>query len=906
MNNEHSQHLLNVLKAVRDVNRLIARADNFYELCDGLCRVLIDSREYNNAWIVLLKDSVPQQPYFHAGFGHSFKKMAELLDKGFFPVCAERSIKNQKLSVIHNPVKECDFCPFFKYHDESSGFSYPVLWKNDLMGWVSVSVPRKYSEDSEEQILFTEMVNDLAFAVYSLKAREQNKNLAYNYESLIKNTKDPVFILDNNGLILFTNPAADDYYEYGNNNKEVNISVLFPEAKIELLQNSLETVRKEGVVSFLSVVRNKYKKNIDVEISMTKNPDLADSSINCYIHNLTDRDKAVRALRESEEKFQMLFDKAPLGYQSLDDEGCFIEVNQAWLEILGYQREEVIGKFFGDFLHPDYVSDFRERFPLFLERGKIHSEFFMKKKNGDDCCISFEGRIAHNSDGSFKQTHCILNDITDRLTAEKNLREQELYFRNIFENIETGVVIYEAVDNGKDFTIFDMNKSGLILTDSDIDNIRGKKVTDVFPFVKEFGLFKVLQSVYKSGSPSFLSVSEYSDLNITLYLENRVSKLPDGKLIVLFKDYYEQRKMKEEIMQIQKMESLGKLAGGISHDFNNLLTPILGYTELLKRNSSLGKKEQKQIEKIHGASLRASSLVNKLLTFSRKKPVNIKALNINIIINDFMELIAKTIHENIRIKLNLDEELNNIKGDQGQFDQILMNLFVNSQDAMPDGGEIEITSFNRNKDVCLSFKDSGQGIPEPVLSHIFEPFYTTKAVKGTGLGLSTVYGIVNQHKGRIDVKSAPGKGTEFILFFPQSGEKFLQNEEVKEIEKSDSQLRILLVEDDEDVLELLESILNESGFFTEKVLNGRKALELLEKDSNFDLIISDVIMPEMSGLILYEIISSRYRNIKFLFISGYSDDFRINNQYIHTTELFIQKPFTSAAVISKIKDICNI
>ncbi len=905
MGSEYYSHQLEVLKAIRTVNRLITHADDVTELCDGICTLLIDSREYNNAWIVLLENGMPVQPYYHAGFGSRFNEMKILLEKSIFPVCAEQALNTHSLSVIKDPVRKCKYCPFFNNHNECAGFSCPLIWKNKLLGWITVSVPKKYAEDSEEQALFTEMVDDLSYALFNLKNRDQNISLVYNYETIINNTRDSIFVISKTGDILFMNHAADECFNFDLSENNYKIFQIFSENLINHIKNNIEKVISTGFLSFLSVIKNRYDKEIDVEISVSKNITSPENSIICLIHDLTDRNKAIKSLRESEERFQMFFDKAPLGYQSLDENGCFIEVNQAWLDTLGYQKEEVLGKWFGDFLHPDFVSAFKERFPLFIRKGKIHSEFYMRKKSGEDCYIAFEGRIAHNPDGSFKQTHCILNDITEKKKAENILKERESYFRNMFENISTGVALCEAVNGGENFIIFDMNPAGQKIIDCDIENIRGKIITEVFFGVEDYGILKVIQSVYKTGKPNFIPRTDYQNHRITLYLEIRVSKLPDGKMIVLFADYSNQRNLEEEILQARKMESIGKLAGGIAHDLNNLLTPILGYSELLKYSENMNEKEILHVEKIYGAGIRASSLVTKLLAFSRKQPLRYVSLNLNQIIEDFIKILGKTIYENITIKLNLDNSIGYINGDQGEIEQIIMNLCVNAQDSMSDGGEIIIATYSRNSKIILSVKDSGTGIPESVFSNIFEPFVTTKGVNGTGLGLSIVYGIVQQHNGEIDVKSSSGNGTEFIIAFPEFQERMKDVQINNRVQDNSDSKRILIVEDDEEILEMLGEILTEKGFRIEKVSNGKKALELLDKDSNFDLIISDVIMPELNGIGLYEIVSARYKNIKFLLISGYSNDFSISGQNIYSTNIFIQKPFTIEKLSYKINEILS-
>ena len=398
------------------------------------------------------------------------------------------------------------------------------------------------------------------------------------------------------------------------------------------------------------------------------------------------------------------------------------------------------------------------------------------------------------------------------------------------------------------------------------------------------------------------SVEIFTRLTSKFHLSDK----EDSSLLrIILTDITEQKKMEEEIHQIRKMESIGKLAGGIAHDLNNLLTPVLGYSEILMKNKVLGEKETLQVEKIYSSSVRAANLIGKLLTFSRKQPVRNEVLNLNEIINDFVMLLGKTIKENIRIKLDLDNSIGNIKGDHGQVEQILMNLCVNSQDAMPDGGMIIMKTSPGKEEVFLSIKDTGEGIDESMFANIFEPFFSTKGVKGTGLGLSTVYGIVQKHKGKIDVKSSKEWGTEFIISFPGCTDE-LENKKKENANKNNSSSKkILLVEDDEEILVLLENILTENGFSTEKAENGKKAVKLLEKDSDFDLIISDVIMPEMTGLDLYDYVLSKYSDIKFLFISGYSNDFKVKGKNIYSTNIFIQKPFSPEEVVSRINKICD-
>ncbi|MDC7222697.1 MAG: PAS domain S-box protein, partial [Spirochaetales bacterium] len=275
-----------------------------------------------------------------------------------------------------------------------------------------------------------------------------------------------------------------------------------------------------------------------------------------------------KELKESEERFQMLFQKAPLGYQSLDKDGNFIDVNEAWLTTLGYEKQEVLGRWFGDFLAPDYVEAFRERFPLFKERGQIHSEFYMIHKSGEKRYIIFEGRIGHKENGEFRQTHCILADHTQKKQVEDALKESEAHLRSIFENISVGVFVYEPSSNGKDFTLVDINRGGIKLTGKSREELKGQGVDRIFPGAWEMGLIDLMITASRTGSPQKLPMTAYRDKDRSLVLESHITPLPSGRLVVLHEDKTDFFQMEERLRQSEKMEAIGKLAGGVAHDFN--------------------------------------------------------------------------------------------------------------------------------------------------------------------------------------------------------------------------------------------------------------------------------------------------------------------------------------------------
>ncbi|MDC7233911.1 MAG: response regulator [Spirochaetales bacterium] len=366
----------------------------------------------------------------------------------------------------------------------------------------------------------------------------------------------------------------------------------------------------------------------------------------------------------------------------------------------------------------------------------------------------------------------------------------------------------------------------------------------------------------------------------------------------------EKKELEEQYLQTQKMESLGRLAGGIAHDLNNLLTPIIGFSELSMEDTG---KEKIYIKEINKAGIRAARLVKKLLVFSRKHDTNNEFLNLNSLIRDFYQLLRASIHENIEIILNLDESLKPVYTDMVHIEQILMNLAVNARDAMPDGGILTISTCQTvagGEDfVTLKVRDTGTGMSGETANLIFEPFYSTKGESGSGLGLSTVYGLVKQHNGEISVSTKLGEGSCFQIIFPLSKEK----EDGKEDDLptyfdriSSTGRKILLVEDDEQVRELNESILRKWGYSVLSCTRGEDAMKQFDS-FNPQILLSDVVMPGMSGPELFRACKEKDPGIKAIFMSGFTRSSLQDNDLKET--LFLQKPFTLSQLRTRLNSL---
>ncbi len=390
--------------------------------------------------------------------------------------------------------------------------------------------------------------------------------------------------------------------------------------------------------------------------------------------------------------------------------------------------------------------------------------------------------------------------------------------------------------------------------------------------------------------------------------------------VAIKRDITEDIILEMEYHQTRKVESIGRLAGGVAHDLNNLLTPILGYSEILLHDTDLGDGRKESVDQILRAGFKARDLVRQLLAFSRKQILEYRPLDMNEVVAGFELLLRRTIREDIVIKLVLSPDKCSIMADIGQIEQVIMNLSVNAQDAMPKGGyltietavtELDTTYADKHEGVesgtyvRLAISDTGAGMDESTRSHIFEPFFTTKGSMGTGLGLSTVYGIVKQHSGNIWVYSELDKGTTFKLYLPLSRESNIEMNNSSDTESSTKGSEtILLVEDSEQVRNLAHAILTERGYKVLAAENGLDALKVMATHNGLvHLLLTDVIMPGMNGQELFSRANARQPGLKVIYMSGYTDDMIAHHGVMDKNTAFIQKPFTVQVLANKVREV---
>ena len=495
--------------------------------------------------------------------------------------------------------------------------------------------------------------------------------------------------------------------------------------------------------------------------------------------DITDRKRIEESLREKEAYFYSLFEHAPMGYQSLDEDGCFIEVNQAWLETLGYTREEVIGKWFGEFMTPEFVDGFRERFPLFKAKGKIHSEFEMLHKDGRRLVIAFEGRIGYKPDGTFKQTHCILSDITKRKKVEKELRESAAYL----DIMGDALMVLDSQSN-----VVKVNNLFSKLWGYTFNEVYGKPVFGMFPKEELSKHQSEMEKTSKKGGVrtfDTIALTKAKKL-INVSVSGTILKDKNGKLlnfIALFRDITDRIQAEEEIkrkneeLQLLNTEK-DKFFSIISHDLRTPFNNFLGFTQLLVEK--LPTFTLKEIHKI-AVSMRTTatdlfSLLENLLEWSRlQRDVVIFSPSSFMLmqkISESMSLVVESAtKKEIDISYAIPDELT-VFADENMLRSIICNLSANAIKFTPHAGKITITAKSLDNDwIEISVKDTGIGMNKEMVGNLFQVGINTSRTgtagePGTGLGLIICKEFIEKHGGKIWVESQKGKGSTFYFKLP--------------------------------------------------------------------------------------------------------------------------------------------
>ena len=646
----------------------------------------------------------------------------------------------------------------------------------------------------------------------------------------------------------------------------------------------------------------------------------------------------------------------------IDRRYVYQAVNNAYLSFYRKTREEVVGRPVQEVMGEDIFrekekvrldralageeAEYEDRFsfgdaeprymllryyPLVSEEGAVEGVIssawdITERKSVEKKTLKMqrdlEAEVKEHTEKLSQAITALEHEVEVRTRAEDDLKASREKLSKIFRAIPDPV----SITTYEDGIFLDVNESFLHMTGYTRDEVIGRTSLELGIWYDPSERAKVMEMIREQGGVRNHEVKFRSKTGGSRVMLVSVELMElEGKQHVLFvsRDITDRKNLETEVIRSQKMEAIGRLAGGITHDFNNLLTAIDGYCELALLR--IGKPDQVRanILKIKDVKNTASSLIRQLLAFSRRQTVKPRSLDMNTVVENMQSMLKQFIGESVELKIRLQRDIGNVYADQGHVEQIIMNLVLNARDAMKKGGTLSISTSRVHLDesaaemhvdlvpgdyIKLEVSDTGVGMDEETMAHAFEPFFTTKeSGKGTGLGLATVYGIVRNNGGRISLKSEIGRGTTFEVFLPVSREpaEAAARRPEKVGARGGSEV-ILVVEDNRYVLDLLTEVLGSLGYTLLKAKSGEEAMDVCAAHSgDIDLVIADVVLPGMDGPAVVKILLKSYPGMKILYITGYPGEVVSLYGISDTERHLLQKPFSAAALTEKVREVLD-
>ncbi|MBN1661988.1 MAG: PAS domain S-box protein [Deltaproteobacteria bacterium] len=827
------------------------------------------------------------------------------------------------------------------------GFDWEILKKDGTRLAVESSVALKRN-DHDKPIGFRGIVRDAAQRKQAEKELRQSEE---RYRTILEIMGEGYAEEDLKGTLTYVNDVACKLMGY---RREELIGMNYrqyttPETArdmYEVYRRIYETGRPVSMLDYDVICKDGAVRKLQQNAALLTDESGQPKGFRVLVWDVTEKIKAQQAVKESEKLYRMIVENMHEIIWTMDLDLHFKYTSPSNAQITGFTTEEVKKTPLRELLTPASYGLVEKVFleemalelsgePFDPKRSRI-MELESRHKNGGTVWVEVTASFSRDENG--KPVEIIINgrDITERKTAEKALESSDKRYRMIVENMHDTI------------TIVDLNMNYLYQSPSEI-RVTGFTPEEVMkiPISKQVtpaslnlmaGILAEELELEYSGRPfdpnrfRTFEVESYRKNGDIIWLEftatfNRDEQGKPVTILLVGRDITQRKKAEEEkeklekqLIQARKMETVGRLAGGVAHDFNNMLNVIMGYAELTKMSLSEDSEIMQNILEIEKAAFRSRDLTAQLLAFSRKQIIAPKMINLNSLISDTQNSIARLIGEDIDFNFVPGDDLNMVKIDPSQFEQILMNLAVNARDALPDGGKLTIETANLRIDptycqdhldfipgdyVLLAVSDNGTGIDKNDLQYIFEPFFTTKAVgKGTGLGLATVYGIVKQHNGFINVYSEPDRGTTFKIYLPASTDAEKEPEDISRQPLIVGAGNILLVEDDDMLRGMITEMLEIMGYGVTAVGNPKEALPLFEDgETSIDLVITDVVMPGMNGRELRDRLNNIRPGVKVLFMSGYTSNVIVHHGVLEDGVHFIQKPFNMNVLARKIAEI---
>jgi two-component system, cell cycle sensor histidine kinase and response regulator CckA len=758
-----------------------------------------------------------------------------------------------------------------------------------------------------------------------VSSRESQKNLAL-LQGIMEGTADAVFVKDPQGRYLMINPAGARFL--GRTIDDVvgkdDTELFTPEVGRHIMecdrdvmrrgesQTYEETATAAGVTRTYLATKGPYRGPNGQVIGLLG-----------ICSDISDRKRAEEEIQRNLALLQGIMEGSPDAIFVKDLEGRYVMVNSAGARYLGRTADEVIGKDDVEMFGPVVGSEIRERDRIVLQSGETGTfEQVFNLAGVTRTFLTTKGPF-RDASGRAIGVLGVSRDFTDRKQAEEEVRRSQQKLSIHFEHTPLAVVEWDM-----EFRVAAWNPSAERIFGYSREEAIGQHASFIVPSQFREHVAKVWQELVRQRAGVRSTNDNITKEGRTISCEWYNTPLVDesGQMLgaaSLAQDVTERVALEERLRQSQKMEAVGRLAGGVAHDFNNLLTVILGYSQILADGVPSGSRLSESTAQIKSAADRAAGITRQLLAFSRKAVLSPRVINLNDIMLNLDSLLRRLIGEDIEVMTVPSNDLGSVKADPGQIEQVIMNLALNARDAMPRGGKLTLETANvlleesyarrhqpaePGRYVMLAVSDTGHGMSPETQGRIFEPFYTTKEVgKGTGLGLSMVYGIVKQSGGYIWVYSEPDQGTTFKIYLPRVDEPADAagaDNRPKSVQRGTE--TILLVEDDPQLRQLSSSVLTHCGYKVLVAGGPEEGFELFKANQrDIRLLVTDVVMPRMNGRQLAEQIALISPNIRVLYISGYTSNAIVHYGVLDPGLWFLPKPFSLSALVAKVREVLD-
>jgi PAS domain S-box-containing protein len=843
---------------------------------------------------------------------------------------------------IKNWQREYEVDKFLLEAGFRSDFLTPLIVNDRCIGTLNVASMKTNGIGEKKRFIIELLAPRLAQALQNAMNIDTLLVSEKRYRNLVESIEEDHFIYvhDTNGVFTYLSPSITNILGYTPTEFMTHYATYLTDAQINkevILHTDLSI---KGVKQPPYEVEIYHKDRTIRWLMVSEVPAFNSSNqvvaVQGIAHDITERKRTENALMEGEKRYKRLTDSvtdyiftvrvengqpvstthgpacvAVTGYTS--DE--YSTDTYLWYNMVHAEDKEAVIK------HADRVIAGKSIEPL--EHRIIH-------KNGDVKWVRNTPVPRYGREGKLIAYDGLIVDITERKKAEEALLESEKKLQSLYNSMTELMVLHEVVydtsGNPVDYRILDCNPAFTQITGIQRDKAIGALASQLYGS-GEAPYLDIYARVTETGEPTqfdtyFTPMKKHFSISVFSpgkgFFATVASDITDRKLVE-----EEHRKLQEQLQHSQKMEAVGLLAGGVAHDFNNILTAIIGYANITKMKMKNGDPLKSHLDQILKASDRGANLTQSLLAFSRKQLISPKPVDLNIIIRNVQKLLSRVITEDIELKVFLDESNLIIMADSGQMEQVLMNLATNAKDAMPQGGALTIKTEKAAIDeefikqygfgdmgeyALLSVMDTGVGMDEKTRERVFEPFFTTKEVgRGTGLGLAMVYGAIKQNSGYIIASSEPEKGATFNIYLPLIKTMAMKEEasQIVELIRGGTET-VLIAEDDESLRELAASVLKEFGYTVIEAKDGLDAVEKFnEHKDKVKLLIFDVIMPKMNGKEAYDEIRKLFPDIKVLFVSGYTSELVHKKGIIDSGLNFLPKPLLPNQLLKKARAILD-